>query len=239
MTRVTSTPADRAHWDPYAADYAQHAEHSAFNALYDRPAVLGLLGNVAGLRVLDAGCGPGLYSAELVSRGASVVGFDQSPEMVRLARRRLGAAAEFHVQDLSEPIGWADDASFDLAVMALVIHHVDDRVGALREICRVLRPLGRLVISTHHPMADWRRRGGSYFDHDVVEETWSRGWQVRYWRLPLTQTCTEFAEAGFWIERLVEPLPAPEMALAYPDDDAKLRTEPGFIAFRLVKAPPR
>ena len=232
---VPSTPADRAPWDPHAADYAQHAERGAFNALYDRPAVLGLLGDVSGLRVLDAGCGPGLYAEELVGRGASVVGFDQSPEMVRLARRRLGAAAEFRVQDLAEPLRWADDASFDMAVMALVIHHVDDRVSALREICRVLRPLGRLVISTHHPVADWRRRGGSYFDTDVVEETWNRGWQVRYWRMPLSQTCAEFAEAGFWIERLVEPLPAPEMAVAYPEDDAKLRIEPGFIAFRLVK----
>jgi SAM-dependent methyltransferase len=234
---VADTPAGRAYWEPFAADYAEHAECSAFNALYDRPAVLDLLGDVAGQRVLDAGCGPGLYAGELVSRGASVVGLDQSPEMVRLARRRVGAA-EFRVQDLAEPLGWADDASFDLAVMALVIHHVDDRVGALREICRVLRPRGRLVISTHHPVADWRRRGGSYFDTGVVEETWSCGWQVRYWRLPLTQTCAEFAEAGFWIERLVEPLPAAEMARAYPEDDAKLRIEPGFIAFRLVKAIP-
>jgi SAM-dependent methyltransferase len=234
---MSSKTPGRAYWDDYAADYAQHAEHSAFNALYDRPAVLGLLGDVADQRVLDVGCGPGLYAEELVRRGASVVGFDQSPEMVQLASSRLGEAAEFRVQDLGEPIGWADDASFDLAVMALVIHHIDDRVSALREICRVLRPRGRLVVSTHHPVADWRRQGGSYFDSEVVEETWSRGWQVRYWRQPLTRTCAEFAEAGFWIERLVEPLPAPEMALADPEHDAELRAEPGFIAFRLVKAP--
>jgi len=235
---VASEPAGRGYWRTYAADYAEYAAHNAYNALYDRPAVLDLLGDVAGQRLLDAGCGPGLYAEELVRRGAHVVGFDESPEMVRLARSRLGQAAEFRIHDLAEPIGWADDASFDLAVMALVIHHVDDRVSALREICRVLRPLGRLVISTGHPVGDWRRRGGSYFDREVIEETWSRGWQVRYWRQPLTRTCAEFAEAGFWIERLVEPLPAAEMALANPEDDERLRTEPGFIAFRLVKAPP-
>ncbi len=234
---MQNKPGGTASWDPHAADYAAHAEHSAFNALYDRPTVLGLLGDVAGKRVLDAGCGPGLYAEELVRRGASVVGFDQSLEMVRLARARLGHAAEFHVQDLGQRIGWADDASFDLAVMALVIHHVDDRVGALREMCRVLRPLGRLVVSTHHPVSDWRRLGGSYFATEVIEETWSRGWHVRYWRQPLTQTCAEFAEAGFSIERLVEPLPPPEMADAYPDDYARLLDEPGFIMFRLVKAP--
>jgi SAM-dependent methyltransferase len=168
---MQNKPGGHALWDLFAAEYADHAEHGAFNALYDRPAVLGLLGDVNGRRVLDAGCGPGLYAEELLRRGASVVGFDQSPEMVRLAQQRLGDAAEFRVQDLGEPIRWAGDASFDLAVMALVIHHVDDRVGALREICRVLRPPGRLVLSTHHPTADWRRRGGSYFDTEVIEET--------------------------------------------------------------------
>ena len=233
---MENAPTDRARWDPYAAEFAEHAEHGAFNALYDRPAVLGLLGDVTGQRVLDAGCGPGLYAEELVRRGASVVGFDESPEMVRLARHRLGGAAEFRVQDLGQRIGWAGDGSFDLAVMALVIHHVDDRVGALREIRRILRPLGRLVISTHHPTADWRRQGGSYFDTEIIEETGKRGWPVRYWRQPLTQTCAEFAAAGFWIERLVEPLPVPGMALAYPQEHAKLLDEPGFVTFRLVKA---
>jgi hypothetical protein len=112
----------------------------------------------------------------------------------------------------------------------------DHGIKQLTRFHRILRPLGRLVISTHHPMADWRRHGGSYFDTEVIEETWQRGWQVRYWRLPLTQTCAEFAAAGFWIEQLVEPLPVPEMALAYPQDHARLLDEPGFVTFRLVKA---
>jgi SAM-dependent methyltransferase len=232
---VASESRNPAYWRANAADFAEYAARSPYNALYDRPAVLDLLGDVAGRRVLDAGCGPGLYAEELIRRGAHVVGFDESPDMVRLARSRVGEAAEIRVHDLAEPLGWADDASFDLAVMALVIHHVDDRVSALREICRVLRPLGRLVVSTHHPMGDWRRQGGSYFDSEVIQETWHRGWQVRYWRQPLTRTCAEFADAGFWIERLVEPLPVAEMADAYPEHDERLRHEPSFIAFRLVK----
>src|ERR1039457_1667540 len=47
--------------------------------------------------------------------------------------------------------------------------------------------------------------GGSYFEAEVIEETWSRGWQVRYWRQPLQLSCDEFASAGFLIERLAEP----------------------------------
>jgi hypothetical protein len=55
----------------------------------------------------------------------------------------------------------------------------------------------------------------------------------------VTQTCAEFAGAVFWIERLVEALPAPEMARCYPEEDAELRIEPAFIAFRLVYPRPK
>jgi SAM-dependent methyltransferase len=199
--------------------------------------MLELLGDVAGRRILDAGCGPGLYAAELVGRGAEVVGFDASPEMVRLALARVPTGAEFRQHDLAQPLRWLDDATFDGALLALVIHHVDDRVAALRELYRALRPGGFLVVSTHHPVSDWVHFGGSYFTTERIEEVWSRGWHVRYWRQPLTRTCAEFAEAGFVIERLVEPQPAQSMAEHFPEDYAKLLREPGFIDFRLRKPP--
>ena len=69
----------------------------------------------------------------------------------------------------------------------------------------------------------------------MIEETWNRGWNVRFWRMPLTQSVAEFTDAGFVIERLVEPRPVPQMADEYPDDYDKLQSEPGFIAFRLIK----
>jgi SAM-dependent methyltransferase len=229
-------PAEPPLWDPIARDYEQHAATGAYNAMYDRPAVLDLCGDVQGLSVLDVGCGPGLYAQELVARGAhEVTGVDASPTMVELARERVPERATFRTHDLESPLDWLAPESFDLAVMALVIHHVDNRVGVLREIHRVLRPDGKLVVSTHHPTGDWLIQGGSYFDVSLIRETWSRGWNVRFWRLPLTRTASEFSDAGFVIERLVEPLPTPEMADHYADDYEKLLREPGFIAFRLAK----
>jgi ubiquinone/menaquinone biosynthesis C-methylase UbiE len=223
-------------FDSFAEEYERHAVDSAYNAFYDRPAVLDLLGDVAGLRVLDAGCGPGLYAEAIVDRGAEVVGFDVSPEMVRLARKRLGERFDVRVHDLELPLRWLEDERFDAALMALVIHHVDDRVAALREVWRVLRPGGRLVVSTHHPTLDWVRLGGSYFQQEPIEEDWHEGqWHVRYWRQPLEQTCEEFADAGFLIQRLVEPRPHPTMSERYPEDYARLMHDPGFIAFRLLK----
>jgi 2-polyprenyl-3-methyl-5-hydroxy-6-metoxy-1,4-benzoquinol methylase len=79
-------------WDAYdrmGRSFQQHAADSAYNAHYDRPAVLAALGPVTGRQqVLDAACGPGLYLRDLLERGAEVTAFDASPVMVGLAGQR-------------------------------------------------------------------------------------------------------------------------------------------------------
>jgi SAM-dependent methyltransferase len=231
-TEVSDSP--HLFWGMSAEAYERHAAVSAYNALYDRPAVLDVLGPVAQKRVLDLGCGPGLYAEEMVRRGGSVVGVDQNPDMVALAARRVPEGAEFRVHDLAEPLSWLKEETFDLALMALVLHHLDDRVRTLREVRRVLKPSGALVVSTHHPTRDWLAKGGSYFAIELVEESEPRGWQVRFWRQPLTATCRQFVEAGFLIDALVEPLPSAPMAEQYPENFKTLSQEPGFIIFRLT-----
>jgi SAM-dependent methyltransferase len=223
-------------YDGFAEEYLAHASDSAFNAYYDRPAVLAVLGSVQGLAVLDLGCGPGLYAQELLARGARrVVGVDGSTEMLRLASRQVAGPVAFHCQDLQTPLVWARDGEFDVAVMALVIHHLDDRVAALREVARVLRPGGRLVLSTHHPTGDWVRHGGSYFTVQKIREQGRRGWQVAYWRQPLTTSSEEITAAGFLIERIHEPRPSTAMHQRYPEDAAWLSDNPGFVVFSLIK----
>jgi SAM-dependent methyltransferase len=234
MGAVTDQVGRQPQYDLFAAEYLEHAEDGFFNAHYDRPACLALLGDVAGKRVLDAACGPGLYAGELVRRGAQVVGFDQSPHMVRICQQRV-APGDFRVHDLGDPIGWLPDASVDLALCALAIEYVDDRTAALRELRRVLRPDGALVLSRQHPTGDWLRHGGSYFDSRVIRETWSKGWEVTYWQTPLQATCEEIFDAGFLIERLLEPRPAAEAAAIDPQEYELLAREPrGFMAFRLL-----
>ena len=220
-------------YDSFASEYEAHAEVAPYNALYDRPATLALLGDVAGLRVLDAACGPGLYLEELLARGADVVACDGSAAMVELARARVGDRAEVRHQSLDEPITWVPDASLDLVLCALAYHYLNDRPAFLAEARRMLRPDGALVISTHHPTDDWRRLGGSYFTEEAVTETWSKGWTITAWRLPLSKLTDEFAEAGFAIERLVEPLPDPAMATSHPETFEVLSTMPAFVLFRL------
>ena len=222
-------------YEPFADEFLDHARDGFWNAHYDRPVCLGLLGDVAGRRVLDAACGPGLYAEALVGRGADVTGFDQSPRMIELCRQRV-PSGDFRVHDLARPLDWLPDCSFDLALLALALEYVDDRVAALAELRRVLRPEGALVLSRQHPFGDWLRHGGSYFDVRVIEEIWGKGWKVRYWLAPLEQTCEELFEAGFVIERLLEPRPDPEAAEIDPEDYAQLSQEPrGFLA--IVRCP--
>lgn len=222
-------------YEPFAEGYEDHARDSAYNAYYDRPAVLELLGDVGGKRVLDVGCGPGFYAEELVKRGAAVIGFDSSPTMVDLARQRLGDKAEFRIHEASQPLDWLEDDGFEAAVVALVVHYLDDRTRLFGELYRVLRPGGHVVVSTHHPTLDWLRTGGSYFATGIIEERWKRGWDMRYWRLPLGEATDEMIEAGFLIERIVEPTALPELAELDPEHYEELTTEPRFICFRLVK----
>ncbi len=77
-------------YDSFAEAYSAENETSLINAYYARPAILALAGDVAGLRILDAGCGSDPPFAALRDRGAIMTGFDASNGMLELARRRLG-----------------------------------------------------------------------------------------------------------------------------------------------------
>ena len=222
-------------YDAFADGYNEHAQDSPYNALYDRPATLAMLGDVSGKRILDAACGPGLYLEELIGRGANVIACDGSARMVELASERAPEVEEIRVQSLDDPLGWIPDDSIDIVLCALAYHYVTNRVGLLREMRRIMKPDGKTVISTHHPTVDWLRLGGSYFDHETLTETWEKGWEVTTWRMPLTDLTADFTEAELLIERLIEPQPHPDLQHKFPETFEKLTTRPTFIWFQLVK----
>ena len=102
-----------------------------------------------GKRILDVGCGPGFYVAELLEQvgpTGAVVGVDASPQTLALARRRTEghdnvALYQADATDLPVP-----DAAFDAALSVQVLEYVADLDAALAELRRALRPGGRLVI---------------------------------------------------------------------------------------------
>jgi SAM-dependent methyltransferase len=222
------------------ADYAAHAEANPYTSLYEAPGLRALLPPVAGLRVLDAGCGAGRTSAWLVEHGAEVVGIDASAELVRLARERLPSAS-FAVADLAEPLAFDDD-SFDLAVASLVMHYLRDWVPALRELRRVLRPGGVFVFSTHHPAMDAELADSSdYFAVELLRDVWTvggRDHEVRFWHRPLSAMFDAFAAAGWRVDALSEPQPLPECRDRFPDAWERLTTKPHFLLARLAPMQP-
>src|SRR3954467_13167319 len=111
-------PAQANDYDSFAEAYSAETENNLVNAYYERPAILDLAGDVAGRRILDAGCGSGPLSAALRDRGAIVTGFDSSTKMLELARQRLGNGAALHLADLGSPLPFPD-AAFDDVVASL------------------------------------------------------------------------------------------------------------------------
>jgi SAM-dependent methyltransferase len=110
-----------------------------------------LLGDVRGLAVADIGCGTGRHAVRLASAGAVVHALDFSVAMLERARTKAqGLNITFRVHDLAEPLPFADE-SFDRVVCGLVIDHIADLVGLFREMHRVCRPAGFVVVSVMHP----------------------------------------------------------------------------------------
>jgi SAM-dependent methyltransferase len=201
------------HYDGFAEAYARENESGLFGRWYARPAVLDLLGDVAGRRILDAGCGSGPLAADLTRRGASVAGFDASPEMVRLARKRLGDDVDLRVADLTQPLPY-DDESFDDAAAVLVLHYLEDWSRPLRELRRVLVPGGRLVVVVNHPMIPpLSYPEMSYFATAPNEEEYEFDGvsaTLTIWYRPLSAMSESFSAAGLRIATIAEPPVSPD-----------------------------
>jgi ubiquinone/menaquinone biosynthesis C-methylase UbiE len=119
-------PVVLAAYDALAESYAALVDTKPHNAYYERPATLSLLPDVKGRRVLDAGCGPGVYAEWLVRRGTEVVAVDVNENMVRLAQERLGTSVQVVRADLAQPLDFLADRSFDLVLSPLALDYVRD-----------------------------------------------------------------------------------------------------------------
>jgi SAM-dependent methyltransferase len=222
-------------YDSFAEAYTAETEASLINGYYERPAILALAGDVAGRRILDAGCGAGPLFAALRDRGAVVTGFDKSTGMLELARRRLGDGADLHVADLGSPLPFPDGA-FDDVIASLVLHYLEDWTAPLTELRRVLKPGGRLIVAVDHPFATTlfhyeSGRKADYFGTYQHAAEWTLGGQtvqMSFWHRPLHAMADAFTAAGFRISVISEPEPAPEARELFPDDIA---AKPRFLCF--------
>jgi SAM-dependent methyltransferase len=223
LSPLENRRASRHWWDIDADNY--QAEHGAFLGEVDlvwgpeglREADVGLLGPVAGSRVLEVGCGAAAGARWLATQGAHVVALDLSAGMLRHAvRGALSSGVRvplIQADALALPVR---DSAFDLAFTAFgAIPFVDDSAAAMVEVFRVLRPGGRWIFATAHPMRwifldDPGEEGlvavHSYFDRRPYVEFDESGAAayVEHHRT-LGDRIRELVGAGFVVRDVVEP----------------------------------
>jgi arsenite methyltransferase len=154
------------------------------------------LGAAPGERVLDVGCGPGFYVAELLEQvgpEGSVVGVDASEPMLAVAAKRCEGRdnVSFHLADATAlPV---DDGAFDAALSVQVFEYIADVGAALGELHRALRPGGRVLVWD----VDWATVSLQSADPALTERA-LRAWDEHLTHPSLPRTLTgELRVAGF------------------------------------------
>jgi len=151
-----------------------------FNEYLEMPSTLKILGNVKGKKVLDYGCGSGIYTKILVNGGANVKGFDISKEMLKIAIKenpdvelKIGSGYKIPFNE-----------KFDIVLASLVVHYMKDWDKMFREVRRVLNNGGVFIFSSDNPVfqASKSVKVGSkklkalgmmdYFKNDRKEVSW-------------------------------------------------------------------
>lgn len=140
---------DYARMDRWGRLYAAIDHPANFSFLVRKQRVLELLGDLTGKRVLDIGCGTGVFFPDLLELGGTVVGADGAQEMARTAwtksadldRERLSVLAS-----TIEQLGLRAHA-FDAVTCVGVIEYVEDEDEAIREVIRATMPGGMIIVT--------------------------------------------------------------------------------------------
>ncbi len=216
-------------------DYQANVEEHPFHNHFERPATLSLLPNLKGLKVLDAGCGTGWYSAYMQTQGAEVTALDDTPEMLELTHTRTQGNVTTLKANLAEPLVLASE-HFDLVLSTMTLHYLKDWEAIFKEFARVLKPQGLFIFSSHHPFKEFQSSGDTYFEVELRIRKTAAGYTLNSYRRPLSAVTESLRLAGFRLERLVEPIPQESYASFDADDYKKACQEPQLLLISARKA---
>jgi SAM-dependent methyltransferase len=226
-------------YDELAEHYDSRVETKPHNAYYDRPAVQSLVPDVSGKHILDAGCGPGVYTKWLLDRGAKVTGIDASRKMIEFARRRTARKATFIHANLEEPLTFLSDGVFDGVLSPLTVAYIKDHDALFSEFNRALRPGGWFIFSTEHPFFAYDYYNlDNYFDTTRVQCDWYGFGKVvtmpAYYH-SLGALTDALTNNGFLIEKILEPKPTDQFRERDPEGYENLMRCPLFICIKARK----
>jgi SAM-dependent methyltransferase len=193
--------------------------------VYEDPAtaaLLELIGDVSGLRVLDLACGQGRLTREMARRGARVVGADISARLLDIARARESERSQgisYVRTDAASPDTLAGE-TFDGVACSFGLSDVDDLDGAIATVTRVLRPGGFFAFSILHPcFPGWATKQASPSwnpERGYYQEGWWRASSPAHGLRPkvganhrmLSTYLNALARHGLVVGQTVEPPPS-------------------------------
>ena len=181
----------------YAEWAATYDDSSNPMLLAEDPVVQGMLVRYPVGGALDAACGTGRHTKYLVSLGHEVTGIDSTPEMLEVAKAKV-PTARFETANLTAiPLS---DGVMDMAICTLALSHCTDLEPPVRELARVVRPGGSIIISDVHPFMVMLGGHGTY----QLNRT-ENGFVRNYVHL-LSDYFAAFREAGLKVVQCIEPL---------------------------------
>jgi len=204
-------------WDISAEAWIRNVETDVNRLHVLDPVMREQAGDVQGKRVLDVGCGEGRFCRMMGARGAVAVGIDPTAKFIERAQER-DPGGEYRVAG-GEALPFEDE-SFDLVVGYLVLIDIADFQAAIREMARVVKPGGRILIANLNsfvttmvnPWIQDDRGWRLYFAMDNYPQereavvTWS-GIVIKNHHRPLHMYMNAFINAGLRLERYLEPVP--------------------------------
>lgn len=137
----------------------------------EEPQVQRLLGEVRGLSIADIGCGTGRHALQLARAGAHVTAVDFSEGMLDKGRHKAeGLSIRWVRQDIADALP-LESASFDRVICCLVLEHIAEPEKLFRELKRICRPQGFIVVSAMHPAMMLRGISARFTDPETGRET--------------------------------------------------------------------
>ncbi|GJQ20948.1 MAG: biotin synthase [Bacteroidia bacterium] len=156
--------------------------------------------HLADAEILDAGCGTGRYMLQLLEKcPRRLVGFDSSLRMLDIAQGKFASNSSLSLVNASFAKLPFPSGRFDLILSTLAVDHVPGLAGIMRELTRVLKSGGRIILSCFHPfgaLAGWKRTFSVHF----------RTYAVRYIPYSVADYLNAFSSAGLTVVRVEEPV---------------------------------